>query len=182
MGTKAIYFPPGDWYAVQSGEKISGPQTLTRTYALDEIPLYVRGGRVLPMEQYASRVADLDPNRLSLAIWGGGHNTLRIYDDDGLSPDYQHGNFRIIPVRFRSNAETWRLTIEPVDGLFSPAGALDIDIIINDLPVVHRVSLSDTDNVDFTYDHTERRLRTGLQAVLITEGARLHIEISSEGG
>ena len=91
VGTKAIYFPACDWYAVQSGEKISGPQTLTRAYALDEIPFFVRGGRILPMEQYAPRVSDLDPNRLSLTIWGGGHDTLRIYDDDGVSPDYQHG-------------------------------------------------------------------------------------------
>jgi hypothetical protein len=181
-GTKTVYFPAGDWYSMQSGERISGPQSVTRSYALDEIPLFARGGTVLPMADYAPRVTALDANRLSLTIWGGGKDTLLLYDDDGLSPDYQQGAFRFIPMSFRSGADAWALTIGPAEGTFATGDALDLDITIHDLPTVGRVGLNGDAVADYDYDRASRRFRANLPAVPLSDGARLTIEPASEGG
>ncbi len=44
-----VYLPAGDWVDFWTGERTSGPTTLTRAAPLDVIPVYVRRGAVVPM-------------------------------------------------------------------------------------------------------------------------------------
>ena len=44
-----VYLPAGEWADFWTGERVSGPTTITRAVPLDVIPLYVRRGALIPM-------------------------------------------------------------------------------------------------------------------------------------
>ena len=71
--------PAGTWYSL-AGKATPGGQKVTLNPALDEIPLYVRGGSVLPVAPVAQTTAEKGP----LELWvypGTGKSSL--YLDDG---------------------------------------------------------------------------------------------------
>jgi len=45
---RAVYLPEGDWIDYWSGRRLAGRQTIAADAPLDRIPLYVRGGAILP--------------------------------------------------------------------------------------------------------------------------------------
>jgi alpha-glucosidase len=46
---RRVIFPAGDWYNFWTDEKITGGQTVTVDGPIDRLPLFVRGGSILPM-------------------------------------------------------------------------------------------------------------------------------------
>ena len=47
--TRRVWFPPGAWFSFWSGERYDGPGSQEVDAPLEEIPLFVRGGAILPM-------------------------------------------------------------------------------------------------------------------------------------
>jgi alpha-glucosidase (family GH31 glycosyl hydrolase) len=58
---------------------------------LEAIPIFVRGGAIIPMQQVMEfdRQAPIDP--LTLEIYPQGSSSREYYEDDGVSLDYQRG-------------------------------------------------------------------------------------------
>ena len=54
--------------------------------ALNEVPLFVRSGKCIPVADAAECVADVDSTRLNMIGFEGAEYTL--YDDDGIHKDY----------------------------------------------------------------------------------------------
>jgi alpha-D-xyloside xylohydrolase len=50
---RQVYLPAGAWRDAWTGERLTGPTTIARTAALDEMPLYVREGGELPLSLFA---------------------------------------------------------------------------------------------------------------------------------
>lgn len=48
-GEVELYLPPGAWYDLLTGERLVGPRLLRLTVPLAELPVYGRGGRLLPL-------------------------------------------------------------------------------------------------------------------------------------
>ena len=45
-----VYLPAGrDWYNYWTGEKLTGGQTVTVAAPIDQIPLFVRAGSIIPL-------------------------------------------------------------------------------------------------------------------------------------
>jgi alpha-glucosidase (family GH31 glycosyl hydrolase) len=102
--TRVAWIPPGNWINAWTGETISGPTTVTNTVPLDQIPLYIKSGAVLPLApemQYTGDPAmrDWDPILLDCYPAVGGTNSTTLYEDDTLTTAYQHGKFRKTDIR-----------------------------------------------------------------------------------
>ncbi|MBN2841975.1 MAG: hypothetical protein JXM68_02730, partial [Sedimentisphaerales bacterium] len=55
---RALWLPPGLWLDCWTGEKLTGPADIARATTLNEIPLYVRSGSIIPLApdmQYSSQ-------------------------------------------------------------------------------------------------------------------------------
>src|SRR5205823_9524128 len=46
---RQVYLPEGTWYDWHSGERFSGKRYLAAATPMEHIPLYARGGAVIPM-------------------------------------------------------------------------------------------------------------------------------------
>jgi alpha-D-xyloside xylohydrolase len=58
-GTATVYLPPGEWYDYWTKERASGGQVLHLEVPLDEIPLFVRGGAILPFGPAVQHTGEL---------------------------------------------------------------------------------------------------------------------------
>ena len=56
--------------------------------ALDEVPLFIRKGKCIPVAKAAQCVAQIDTEHLELLGYEGAKYTL--YDDDGIHKDYEN--------------------------------------------------------------------------------------------
>ena len=48
---RQVYLPAGDWYDFWTHAKISGGTTITATNGVEQIPLFVKGGTLLPLAE-----------------------------------------------------------------------------------------------------------------------------------
>lgn len=95
---REVYLPedPAGWWCFHTGQWHSGGQWLRQTVDLSSIPLFVRGGTVLPLAKGSClRAADTLRAR-ELAVFPAGADSgtrqSQLYEDDGLAVDALAGN------------------------------------------------------------------------------------------
>ena len=86
LATKKIWLPPGTWIEWFTGKELKGPAKIERSFALDEIPVYVRAGAILPMQ---GNVFTIFP----------GDGETRLYEDAGDTLGYKSSEFAWTTIR-----------------------------------------------------------------------------------
>ena len=90
-GTTArqVYLPAGDWYDWHTGERLGGRRWHLVPTPMDRIPLYARGGAVVPMWPQAPASTDgHHPEAIELHLFvpgDDGTHRSRLHEDDGLT-------------------------------------------------------------------------------------------------
>jgi alpha-glucosidase len=86
---RQVYLPAGDWYDWHTAEFIGSKRFLTVTTALDRIPIFARGGAVIPMWQEApASTYDYQPAVVELHLFvpvSDGVYYSELQEDDGLT-------------------------------------------------------------------------------------------------
>ncbi|ADK80060.1 glycoside hydrolase family 31 protein [Sediminispirochaeta smaragdinae] len=88
---RSVYLPEGIWEEVESGKRYLGGQDILVTASLDQIPLFVRTGTILPMCKVAQHTTDAWWNPLQLHLFlpsrkeTFGESSCIIREDDGAS-------------------------------------------------------------------------------------------------
>lgn len=137
-GTQTIYLPPGRWMDFFSGRRYAGGSTFTAHYAVDETPVFVREGALIP-EQAASDYSDATPlNLLILNVYGSGEGRFDLYEDDGVSLAYDQGEYAVTALTYATDSKgLHHLVIEPTRGAFQgqlQARAYELHIHAPDRP------------------------------------------------
>ena len=132
---RMVYLPGGVWYDFWSGEEVaSGHHTV---YApLGRIPIFVRGGAVLPLGN--ERDSSTQPlSELTLNIYPAGESEWTVLEDNGLSFAYQEGEV----ARLHVEAQAQRVRVTPNYERFEPAPReLVVRVILAERP--QRVTLN----------------------------------------
>jgi alpha-glucosidase (family GH31 glycosyl hydrolase) len=119
LARKRVWIPPGEWFEWCTGSTVKGPAVVEREFAIDEVPVYLKAGSIVPM-QAAGRTAGAGlGNRLVLTVFPGDSGSTRVYDDAGNTDGYTTGECAWSPVRFR-RASSGSLTVDilPVEGSY----------------------------------------------------------------
>ena len=81
-----VYLPSDcGWYDWWTGSRFEGGQWITAQADISKIPLFVREGSTIPTEEEVLRFPDKD----------GKYQPFELYQDDGLTNDYQKGKYKI---------------------------------------------------------------------------------------
>ncbi len=92
-----VYLPAGRWYDFWTGAALDSAGDLRRVEApLERMPLFVRGGAIVPSTIAMSHTGEKpwDPLRFDVYPDAAGNATGSVYEDDGQSPAYLQGAFR----------------------------------------------------------------------------------------
>ena len=177
---KRLWFPPGDWVDVFTGEVHSGPDVKTLSVPLDVMPLFARAGAIVPREDYAEHVTSGAPDPLILNVYAGDDGGFDLYEDEGAGFGYRQGMFTRTPLRWNEAAGVSTLTIGAAAGSYpgDPARrAFSVRVLGVDKPEEVTIGGRAARTVD--YDGRPRlltvqtpRLSTARSAVLRIEFAR----------
>ncbi|HSC46289.1 MAG TPA: glycoside hydrolase family 31 protein [Candidatus Acidoferrum sp.] len=91
--TKVIQLPPGVWYDYWTGEKTSDRELLKMNPALDQVPVYVRAGAIVPRQPLVQSTSETPNGPLELRVYPGQDCQGSLYQDDGHSLNFTRGEF-----------------------------------------------------------------------------------------
>lgn len=111
-----VWLPPGMWYSRDGGEAFEGGQVIEGSYRLEDMPIFVRPGSVIPLYPEGMRNLASVPQELILQVFPGDHGATELYDDDGRSQGYQRGEYANTAVRSRRGDRAHRVHIERMEG------------------------------------------------------------------
>ena len=83
------WLPEGEWFELATGTLLKGGSTVERTYAIDEYPIFVKAGAVLPF--YTDKVQNLQGNDedVVVAVFPGAEGgSFSMYEDNGDDQKY----------------------------------------------------------------------------------------------
>jgi alpha-D-xyloside xylohydrolase len=82
---RKVYLPQGTWYDFWTGERYMGRQWITVVAGLEKIPVFVRGGTVLPLAQAVQCTNELSCKDLTMRVYpdGTGQAALDFYTGSG---------------------------------------------------------------------------------------------------
>jgi len=113
-----IWLPEGEWIEWCTGAKLKGPQVVERNFAIDEIPVYVKAGAIIPMAPKMNNT-DAEPvNPMILNIFPGSGGQASIYEDEGNNQNFKVGRYTFTDVHFKTTGRNMNIVIEPVKGQY----------------------------------------------------------------
>lgn len=121
LATKDVWIPPGEWIEEPTGQHFTGPQNVTRRFSIEQTPLYLRTGAIIPMQPPMGHIGEKPMDPLIVNIWPlapGQEANYTVYEDSGESVDYKRGVFALTPVSAMQVGAVLRVQIGPVAGRF----------------------------------------------------------------
>jgi hypothetical protein len=111
-----VWLPPGEWTNWFTGRTYIGQDDVRLLVPLNEIPLFVRSGGIIPTQPKMSRTGEKPVDPLILNIFPGDFGEIRVYEDDGIGPGYKTGQCAWTPVSHKLVDGERHITIGPAEG------------------------------------------------------------------
>jgi alpha-glucosidase len=149
-----VYLPEGNWRNYFTGKRFPGGQEVWCDAALDEIPVFVREGAVIPVHPVRASTAFPFEEPATLRVFlGKTENPLmsQWYEDAGDGYGHEQGDFLLRAFRFTGDAKRATLT-QATEGRFkSPFPVLRIEAV----GVAGKVPVLRVDGKTIPYQRTE---------------------------
>jgi alpha-glucosidase len=129
-----VEFPSAQWYNYWTGEKVgkpaalkgngqpqssSGPVLTTRVRPdLATLPVFVRGGTILPLAPLTQSTMDTPQGPLTLRIYTGDHCHGSLYLDDGATYNYRRGEYLRMDSSCQLNSTGLEVHLGPHQGSY----------------------------------------------------------------
>ena len=98
---KKFYLPEGKWFNLYTDELLDGNRELSGECPIHQIPLFVRGSSIIPMQSLIQSTSQKPSDTLFIHIYNGNKpNHFEYYEDDGRTMDYRKGSFYIRTIQF----------------------------------------------------------------------------------
>ena len=114
-----VYLPENEsgWYDWWTGEKLDGGQYIQAKVDIETIPVYVKGGSIIPTGPQKQHVAEKSDEPVVINIYPGDDASFTLYEDEGVNYNYEKGAYSNIEMDWDDESRT--LTIEKREGSFT---------------------------------------------------------------
>ncbi len=117
-GYRSVYLPAGGWWERLTGQFYPEQKHLNLYAPLDQVPVFVRAGAIVPLSEFSLRIGTAPPTTLILEVYAGAEGELDFYEDDGESTSYRtDGGSRRLFTQQREG-DSYILSCEPVRGSY----------------------------------------------------------------
>jgi alpha-glucosidase len=115
--TEEVYLPAGEWYRLSTGEKFTGRKAIIADAPLADLPVFVKAGAIIPMQNVIQSTNEKGDGILEVNVWYGKEASSFIYyEDDGLSYNYEKGEYYKREIRFDPSKRL--ISFSKVEGKF----------------------------------------------------------------
>ena len=101
---RMLYLPEGKWLDFWTKEVYQGGKHIIVDAPLETMPIFIKAGSILPLNEKLNYIGEKDIECLELNIFLNEDNNLgsyELYDDDGISYDYQKGVYNITEFNYQ---------------------------------------------------------------------------------
>ena len=183
MDDYVLALPKGSWFDFWTGEKmppsVPAPPPITETVSakpgtkfpaprkihpkLDTMPVYVRGGTVLPIQPLIQNTEEIPRGPLELRVYPGADCQGTIYLDDGHTFAYQHGQFLRQNFTCEVDPKSLHLTFHAREGSYQPWWKF-VEVVVYDWPSARAEAkiTGSTYPLKSTYDPKQKALHVTL--------------------
>lgn len=132
---RLVYLPKGVWYDYWTNKKYQGETTITVEAPLETVPMFVRGGAIIPTGPDLKYVGEkpFDPITFNIYPDDKGSASVTLYEDDGISPVYKQDGFRRTTISARRIGALTDVTISAPAGKYQP-GKRSFGFVVKSTP------------------------------------------------
>jgi alpha-glucosidase len=183
-----VSYPQGPWFDLWTGKKMPAPPPAVAFLdsvkagpdakppappakihpSLETLPVYVRGGSILPLQPLVQSTDETPSGPLELRVYPGSQCKGSLYMDDGHSFRYKNGEFLRQAFTCEADGKTVVLKFEARTGTYAPWWKT-IEVVVYDWP---------TPQAEARISGSSRALKTSYDA----SAKALHISIPDVGG
>ena len=174
--SQTVWLPDGEWYDFRNNTTVIGGYDFLSSgdhlkYALDEIPVFVKAGSIIPTQTPKLRMTGTVMDTLILTVYPDDkliqrpacysmncHADFTMYEDEGNNEDYRKGIFSFTKFTYQSNDDaSLSFKIQP-DGKTFPGQvserSYEIRIVNSNKPT--KVTMDRKNALDWSYDDKSR--------------------------
>jgi alpha-D-xyloside xylohydrolase len=102
--SRSVYLPTGaTWYDFWTGATSAGGTSVTASADIMSMPVFVRGGSIVPMGPNLKYANQKQPDTIELRVYPGANGSYTLYEDEGDSYNYETGARALIPITYVDN-------------------------------------------------------------------------------
>ena len=118
MAYSHMFIPKGRYVDIDNGRVYSGNKRRKLYRDINEIPVLMKAGGILPLSMEDRTNGTDNPEKLELIIAAGADGSYTMYEDDGKSMEYQKGAFCKTPIECIYDEKSGDVTvmIKPSEG------------------------------------------------------------------
>lgn len=98
-----VYLPAGTWHDFWTHATYKGPGGVTVEAPLDRLPLFVRGGAIIPQSPVMQYDGEHPADDMTLLVYPESMSSFVLYEDDGRTNAYRQGGY--VETRFTCTAD-----------------------------------------------------------------------------
>ncbi|MDP4292213.1 MAG: glycoside hydrolase family 31 protein, partial [Bacteroidota bacterium] len=115
-----VWLPKGnDWFEWNTGTMLKGGQVTERSFTLEEYPIYVKAGSIIPMYPNTVKNLNTEPSRTVIGVFPGADGTGEIYEDAGNTKAYAKEFALTKVVSSYLPGRVQKITIQPRTGNYA---------------------------------------------------------------
>ena len=177
-----VWIPEGTWIDWATKETFTGPRWVRLIGDLNRVPMLMKSGAILPLAPLAKTTDAIPKDRLILSVFPGADGVFRLYEDDGVTEAYRHGQYEWTPITSRLEGEdTWAVYVAPVEGRCNALPAQRAyEIRLEGSRRPKAVTIDGVESTDWTYD--PETLTTTVQVPMRDKQELLAVVAVAEGG
>ncbi len=126
-----VLLPPARWYNYWTGQLIvpdkngaqaglAGLDPVEEHPSVEDLPVFVREGSILPMQPLTQSTSEVPQGPLTVRVYPGSNCRGSLYQDDGTTLSYQHGDFLRMEFSCEEIASGLKLHISEHQGTYQP--------------------------------------------------------------
>jgi alpha-glucosidase len=119
LASEKVWLPEGHWIEWPTGKNLTGPASVERRFSIEQTPIYLRAGAIVPMQPPMRYTGEKPVDPLIVNVWPlepNSTSSYQVYEDSGVSVEYQRGVFARTPIKAAQTGDALKVQIGPVDG------------------------------------------------------------------
>ncbi len=118
---RRLYLPRGKWFDFWKEQSLEGGRELEYSVDLATLPLFVRAGSIIPMGPVKQYATETSKEPATFVVYPGADAECVLYEDDGVSFDYEQGKFSRIRAAWQDAERKFSLNLVEGSTLLPPS-------------------------------------------------------------
>ncbi len=118
MAEMEIWLPEGEWFDTARGSTVKGGRVIKSKYLINEIPVFVRPGTVIPGQKDLKALNEKYYKNLLMTVYGGKEGSYELYVDDGISMEYLKDEYITISMSHKCSGNSKTIKVVKSKGKY----------------------------------------------------------------